>query len=187
MDHNFDTSWIDGEDVIEKEEMNHVNCYFVYINTENEVDDIHKEYYSLEVDDINDETNPKSTKISQNRLLGLIQKNKIANGLKYRLMDILQYQIPYDFTNISNSSYSNLLNVVTTVDEIKFEPSLCIFHEVNSVFFLFQEIPRYWNDTYQPAKPALKIMSDNDRIPKKKTKKVTFKDLDMRQTKKYKP
>ena len=175
---NFDTSWIDGEDVIEKEEMNHVNCYFVYINTDNEIDDVYKENYSLEVDGEN-------TKISQNRLLGLIQKNKVMNGLKYRLMDILQYQIPYDFTELTNSSYSNLLKVVTTADEIKFEPSLCIFHSFNSVFFLFQEIPKYWDDMDQPIKPALKIMSDSTHIPKKKTKKVTFKDLDMRHTKKY--
>ena len=107
------------------------------------------------------------------------------NGLKYRLMDILQYQIPYDFTNIANSSYNNLLKVVTTADEILFETSLCIFHGINSIFFLFQEIPRYWDEMDQPIKPALKIMSDNTHIPKKKTKKVTFKDLDMRHTKKY--
>lgn len=182
MDDDMDTSWIDAEEVIEKESMEKVMCFFVYIDNENQIKDIQKELCTLEVDTIQ---NSDSTKIPRNRLLGIIQKKKIFNGEKYRLMDILHFNVPYDFTNLVESSYQNMLKVVTTDDEIRFEPSLCIFHEINSIYFLFQELPKYWNDTDVPAKPALKIY-DTTSIPKKKTKRVSFKDLDLRHTKKYK-
>ena len=180
-DIGIDTSWMNEEEVIEKEEMDHVHCYFVYIDEDDQIEDIYKESCSLEKDG----EMSVNTKISQNRLLGLIQRNKARNGNRYRLMDILQYNVPYDFPDLHHSSYSNIMKVVTTKDEIMFEPSLCIFHEINSIFFIFQEIPKYWNDSEYPMKPALKIMDGHSSNIKKKTKKVTFKDLDLRHTKKY--
>lgn len=174
----IDTSWIDTEDVIEKESMNKVTCYYIYVNTTNEVNHIESEICSLEGTD--------STKISRSRLLGLIQRKKSRNGAKYRLFDIMQYNVPYDFTGLIENSYNNLMKSVITADEIEFEKSLCIFHEINCVFIIFQEIPRYWDEvTSGGLKPALKINTEGDHVPKKKTKRVSFKELDLRHTRKW--
>jgi hypothetical protein len=182
----MDTSWMedDQEDMNKKVDMKSVTCYFVYVNTNNIVDHVMSETCALDVDTIGDEF---ISKIPRNHLLGLIQTHKIWNNIKYRLMDILQYDIPYDFTGLLESSYSNIMKTVTTADEIMFKPSLSIFHKINSIFFVYQEIPKYWDD-YEgaPIKPALKISDES--ISKgnirKKTKRVSFKDLDLRHTKK---
>lgn len=181
----MDTSWMDSEDVLEKEDMKSVTCYFIYINSNNLIQHVLPESCSLDIDAVGNET---ISKIPRNRLIGLMQTHKTWNNSKYRLMDILQYDVPYDFTELIDSSYSSVMKTVTTADEITFKESLPIFHSINSIFFVFQEIPKYWDD-YDgvPMKPALKISDDstnNKNNIRKKTKRVSFKDLDLRHTKK---
>jgi hypothetical protein len=176
---DMDTSWMDAEDVIEREPMEKVGCFYVYMNTSNEVNHIEKEWCPL--DGTGAEGAP--TKISRSRLLGLIQRKKARNGAKYRLLDIMQCNIPHDFTGLIESSYNDVVRSVITEDEIMFDPSLCIFHDINAMFFFYQEIPKYWDDV-GGLKPALKISADGERVPKKKTKRVSFKELDLRHTKK---
>ena len=174
---DIDTSWMDTEDVLEKETMNSVTCFFVYIDVYNRISHVSTESCSLE-------TQGEIGCIPRNQLLRLIQTHKIWNENKYRLMDILQYNIPYDFTDLMESSYTNLIKNVTTSDEIHFEQSLCIFHPINTLYILFQEIPKYWDDTVS-LKPALKITDEKIGVNvRKKTKRVSFKDLDLRHTKK---
>ena len=172
---------MDSEDVLEKETMNSITCFFVYIDVNNQISHVSTETCSLEIDYAD-----SSAKVTKNQLLGLIHRHKTWNNSKYSLMDILQYNVPYDFTTLMETSYSNIIKTVTTADEIVFEPSLCIFHNINSIYFLYQEIPKYWDD-YQtsPLKPVLKITDGTVGVNvRKKTKRVSFKDLDMRHTKK---
>ena len=80
------------------------------------------------------------------------------------------------------SQEPSALRTVTTMDEILIPPSLCIFHETNCLYFIFQEV--YQDRDNQMTKPILKIMSDVlPRTQGKKTKKVAFKE-DIRHTKK---
>lgn len=177
-DQEMDTSWMDAEDVIDREPMEKVACFYVYMNTSNEVNHVEKEWCALDMG-----AGGATPKISQSRLLGLIQKKKTRNGAKYRLLDIMQCNVPYDFPGLIESSYDDVVRSVITEDEIRFDPSLCIFHDINAMFFFYQEVPRYWDDVGS-LKPALKIMAEGERVPKKKTKRVSFKELDLRHTKK---
>ena len=190
---SIDISWIDQEDeegVIEKEPMDQIQCYYIYISDENEYEEERKIKHVIKEPQVLEEcpNSPNSTeqrKISTGRLLQMIHSKKnplpTTRGTKYRLMEILLYNVDTESENIQNmiDIDKNMLKIVTISEEIIIPPSLCIFHEINSLYFLFQEVEI---DTYQP-KPILKILSDISKGAKK-TKKVAFKDQEFRHTKK---
>ena len=186
----IDISWIDQEDeegVIEKEPMDQIQCYYIYISEEDDDEEDENErkikHVTKEAQVLEECTNsPEQRKISTGRLLQMIHSKKnpqpTTPGIKYRLMEILLYNVESEMDNIQNID-TNSLKIVTISEEIIIQPSLCIFHEINSLYFLFQEVEI---DTYQP-KPILKILSDINKGGKK-TKKVAFKDQEFRHTKK---
>ena len=118
MDDDIDTSWIDAEDVIEKEMLENVTCFYIYLDVNKHVNHIEKITNPLAI------ASGDTTKITKTQLLGLIQSKKNRLGNKYRLLDILQYNIPYDFTDLIQSNYSNMMSNVTTDDEILFNYNL---------------------------------------------------------------
>ena len=185
----IDISWIDQEDeegVIEKEPMDQIQCYYIYISEDEYDESERKINYVMKESQVLEEcpNHPEQRKISTGRLLQMIHSKKnipqVTNkGTKYRLMEILLYNVEVESENIRNMVDTNMLKIVTISEEIRIPPSLCIFHEINSLYFLFQEVEI---DTYQP-KPILKILSDISKGAKK-TKKVAFKDQEFRHTKK---
>jgi hypothetical protein len=203
---SIDISWIDQEDeegVIEKEPMDQIQCYYIYISDENEYEEERKIKHVIKETHVLEEcpNHPEQRKISTGRLLQMIHskknipqvtntgkgtkneenlqpKNSNEFGTKYRLMEILLYNVESEIDNIPNID-KTAMKIVTISEEIIIPPSLCIFHEINRLYFLFQEVEI---DTYQP-KPILKILSDISKGAKK-TKKVAFKDQEFRHTKK---
>ena len=201
---SIDISWIDQEDeegVIEKEPMDQIQCYYIYISEDEYDESERKINYMMKESQVLEEcpNQPEQRKISTGRLLQMIHskknipqvtnkgkneetlqhKNSSEFGTKYRLMEILLYNVEVDSENIQNTVDTNMMKIVTISEEIRIPPSLCIFHEINSLYFLFQEVEI---DTYQP-KPILRILSDISKGAKK-TKKVAFKDQEIRHTKK---
>lgn len=187
----LDTSWANEEreeDMIDKEPMMDILCWLLYIDSEGNLRHVLKEKQILdEMDAAPNTTNLR--KMSRSRLLQFIHTKKVHAGVKYRMMDILLYHIDLEPNQLLNkrddgsSSYQmTTLKDVTLQDEIKIPPALCIFHDINCLYFLFKELPKYDDDDDEERlvpKPSLKIMSDCP-LPKgkrKKTKKVTFKDV----------
>ena len=183
----IDISWIDQEDeegVIEKESMDQIQCYYIYISEEDDDESERKIKHVIKEAQVLEEcpNSPEQRKISTGRLLQMIHSKKnppqTNPNTKYRLMEILLYNVESDVENLQNID-TNVLKIVTISEEIIIQPSLCIFHEINSLYFVFQEVEI---ETYQP-KPILKILSDINKGGKK-TKKVAFKDQEFRHTKK---
>jgi len=193
----MDTSWIDDEEIeesiLEKEPMNEIQCYYIYIGTDQHISNVTKKIQNLEI-----YTKTEDYRIiPRDQLLQMIHSNKIYQSKKHRLLEILLYNVDspssesllavgdeLSFTPLHPEKLEepSALITVTTMDEILIPPSLCIFHETNCLYFVFQEI--YYYTENQPTKPILKIMSDVlPRINSKKTKKVAFKE-DIRHTKK---
>jgi hypothetical protein len=257
----MDTSWIDDEEIeesiLEKEAMNEIQCYYVYVGIDQNIRNVTKKVQNLEIYPKQDDYRI----IPRDQLLQMIHSNKTYQSKKHRLLEILLYnvdspssesllavgdelsftplRIPNTHGNVTMPNSSGLcsnkatfrvsseevesplpntegdrrspeglgkgqnatelltskgalhpdkleepsaLRTVTTMDEILIPPSLCIFHETNCLYFIFQEI--YQDRDNQMTKPILKIMSDVlPRIHSKKTKKVAFKE-DIRHTKK---
>jgi hypothetical protein len=242
----MDTSWIDDEEIeesiLEKEPMNEIQCYYIYVGIDQNISNVIKKVQNLEIYQKTEDYRI----IPRDQLLQMIHSNKTYLSKKHRLLEILLYNVdspssdsllavgdelsftPLHISNsrgniiLPNSSGSkatlpngkgaeslcttnsegdrrsldefvpsnsmsvttepSALITVTTMDEILIPPSLCIFHETNCLYFIFQEI--YHDRDNQSTKPILKIMSDVlPRINSKKTKKVAFKE-DIRHTKK---
>jgi hypothetical protein len=173
IDDMIDISWVDEEtDVLEKEPMDKIQCIFIYVQEDQSI----KQTVKL-VQDLDNQTLP------QDKLLYLINKMKTysqeTKQSKYRIQDILLYNIDSLETqylkNIDQElTVKNPLKSVNTLTDIHIPKSLCIFHEINALYFIFQEIPVY---DQEPMKPIIKIHQDsNVKLNHKKTKKVTFKD-----------
>jgi len=193
----MDTSWIDDEDIeesiLEKEPMNEIQCYYVYVGIDQNISNVTKKVQNLEIYPKQDDYRI----IPRDQLLQMIHSNKIYQSKKHSLLEILLYNVDspssesllavgdeLSFTPLHPEKLEepSALRTVTTMDEILIPPSLCIFHETNCLYFVFQEIYQY-RDT-QMNKPILKIMSDIlPRTQGKKTKRVAFKE-DIRHTKK---
>ena len=202
----MDTSWIDDEDIeesiMEKEPMNEIQCYYVYVGMDQTIRNVTKKVQNLEIYTKTEDYRV----ISRDNLLQMIHSNKTYLSKQHRLLEILLYNVdspssesliavgeelsfskiihPRQTTNseVDDGEEPSALRTVTTMDEILIPPSLCIFHETNCLYFIFQEV--YQDRENHMTKPILKIMSDIlPRNNSKKTKRVAFKE-DIRHTKK---
>lgn len=156
----IDTSWIQEYDNLnkisthqERTFMDSINAYFVYINKNLYIDKILFEKVPL---DRNNDS--KFSYISKELLLKIIQNKKIKTPMsKYRLIDILSYvvnlepEIIQDFSNQNieneifedlgnNSEINKFLKVLSVIDDVQLDKSIFIFHNINCLYFIFQEI-----------------------------------------------
>lgn len=184
LDADLDTNWINEQTKLQniqqnyfKEPLEQIKQYNIFINKNLYIDNI-----KCELIDVKKQPNTNQTIITQEQLLKIIQKYKTNKStMNYKLKEILTYIVDIDTqqdireyvlseTTITNNpffkTYSNI------VDEIKIPESIFIFHDINSIYFIFQEretIPQ--NQVY---KSILKIdKRENDR---KTTKKVRIQD-----------
>jgi hypothetical protein len=135
--------------------------FFIYINSNLEI-----EYVSNDVETL---VNIPSTNINKERLLHIIQNKRHHNNKKYRLDDILSFQIHLEPENIqsfvSSTTPDTFLKSVPIFDNISCIPSIFIFHDIASLYFLFYEI-----DTSR--KSILKNSHNNNYNNHRITKKV---------------
>ena len=137
-----------------REPMDSVACYFFYINANSYIDKIVRETVDLSSDDGNIRT------IFSDVVLGLIQSKKRIGPVKYRLLDILIHNVdllPEHIQEYVGNCHGNdrtssqgFLKVLPIVGEVSFDPSIFIFHGLNAVYFMFQEI-----DTSDSVDPVM--------------------------------
>ena len=182
---NFDMSWIQKHERIldiqnnyKREMMNDIPIYFIYINSQSTIDKIICEKELV--------TNGLVTK---NRILQIVQQRKcISNNftVKYNLDSILHYNVNIEPEHIQKYVHSenytemskDFLKVFHVIDDIVIQPSIFIFHPINSIYFLFREESS--KDTKRATKSILKINvggnlggnDGTDLVKHKKTKKV---------------
>jgi hypothetical protein len=147
--------------------MENINIHSIFINTQNTIEKI-----SSDKIDIYDNTIPKE------KILKIIQDNKSMPGgvgggsTKYKLLDIIVYNIDLepqhiqDFVQNYDIDTERFLKIVPIVDDIRIAPSIFIFHSLNAIYIMFQEIEVVLNPV---IKPILKIGGE---AMKKHTKKV---------------
>jgi hypothetical protein len=135
-----DFSWIDKETKMGscdtnyiREPINSIKLFFIYINSNLEI-----EYVSNDIETLS------STNISKERLLHIIQNKRQHNNKKYRLDDILSFQIHLEPENIqsfvTSTTTNTFLKSVPIFNDISCIPSIFIFHDIASLYFLFYEI-----------------------------------------------
>jgi len=186
---DLDMSWINEHERIQniqknyyREPMEYVNTYFIYINQNQYIDKILCEKYDLEVVS-------NGSLLTKETLLKIIQNKKIKTlNTRYKLIDILQYHVELEPEHIQSYSKNGepdpssqkILKNISVFDEIVFSPSIFIFHGINCLYFIFQEIETINTKNRKSLKSILKNDSNSnsdsknqDREPSKKgTKKV---------------
>ena len=173
---DLDLSWIEEDTRLSKisqnyfrENMKYIYTYCIYINKGLNIDKIVSSVQELS--SICTVDSPEYG-LSKTVISDIIQANQIlSTGIKYNLLDILVYNVDLEPENIQGFSKmdslekftSRFLKTYSHGQDIIISPSIFIFHNLNSVYFIFQEV-----DTN--LQPALKT---SDRS-KKKTKRVSI-------------
>tara|TARA_Y100000022_G_C13221081_1_gene362432 strand:- start:193 stop:849 length:657 start_codon:yes stop_codon:yes gene_type:complete len=204
LDENFnnetlDTSWIEFENKIEnihehyvREPPQEIDIFCIYVNLDSSI-----EYVINEKEELSFIDKEKKTRgIHKERLLQLIQKKKMhyANrSKKCKLMDILFYNadiesvdLEQDYMNDSNEQdiYSSFFKVIPIFNEIVVQDSIFVFHDVNSIFFIFKEMESHntslksilkSNDTNTRAKSTKKVHIDVSRNKEFSNKSLKLK------------
>ena len=148
----MDTSWIknyedleSNYDIFYKENISNIKIYIFYINNKNVLQKIKKDNLLLEDNGI----------LKKEYIFSLIKKyevdsnNEINNKNKYKLFSLLKYNITLNPENIGNfidnsqSEEYNYLNPLTTIEDIKYKESISIFQDLNGLYLIFTELPKF--------------------------------------------
>jgi hypothetical protein len=182
---DLDLSWIEEDTRMSKinqnyfrENMKYIYTYCIYINKGLNIDKIVSSVQELSILGQDDLSIPSPTAIygiSQTTLSEFIQTNQILpTGIKYNLLDILVYNVDLEPENIQNFSKTDSLGEFTSRffktyqqgKDIIILPSIFIFHNMNSIYFIFQEVDN------ENTKLLTAIKSNENS--KKKTKRVSI-------------
>jgi hypothetical protein len=171
LDNDLDISWIDEHNKLHnidknycREPMESIDLYSIFIDSQNAIEKISSDKIDI-----------VSNRIPKEKILKIIQHNKsMGDGsVKYKLLDIMVYNVDLepqniqDFVQNDNLDTRRFFKIYPIVDDIVVMPSIFIFHSLNAIYFVFQEIEMVLNPV---IKPILKI-GGRDNI-KKHTKKV---------------
>ena len=178
----LDTSWMMDEEQFtnleqldDKTPMNEIQAKILYISSENKLINTETEICSLQYEN-------EYSIFPRDSFVLLIQKKKNREkDKKYRLSELLLYNVEIEPVNLQNYSKTTpqtndntYLKIISTMNEIRIPSSIRLFHPINTLYFIFQEI----NVSSPPnTKPILKIQGTTTGIIRRKTKKVEFNDI----------
>lgn len=175
----LDTSWMMDEEQFtnleqldDKTPMNEIQAKILYISSENKLINTETEICSLQYEN-------EYSIFPRDSFLLFIQSKK--KDKKYRLSELLLYNVEIEPVNLQNYSKTTpqtndntYLKIISTMNEIRIPSSILIFHPINTLYFIFQEI----NVSSPPnTKPILKIQGTTTGIIRRKTKKVELNDI----------
>jgi len=193
LDYEFaelDTTWINEFEALEKdynsyykEDLTFICINYVYVNNKNEIINISKEKYLFK----------KPGLLSRDELVGIIKHNTMHNSVKYSLLSLLKYNIDFEpihlktFLRTKDKNIgTNYLQSVTNIDNIFFEKSISLFHDINNLFIIFIDksaLPSNNLSNYMSlVKPRqmtkrIYIHQHNLLNSQKRTKRNLFKDM----------
>jgi hypothetical protein len=159
---DLDTSWIENEEFRNsyvREPMKDLVVFFVYIDKCFSIEKIIKE--NIEIDDCS---------LSKEKLLHLIQTKRHrpdgSIGKKYKLLDLMEFHVPLEPDELEGfvreDCVGRFFKPLPIFQTINVDPSIFIFHGLNSLFFFFKEIEN-------PVKSILKTGENvvSGRVTKK--------------------
>lgn len=138
----LDISWLKEQERLEKvnnnyekEPMENIELYFIFINQNSFIEKITNERLDLDC---------KTGIISKADLHSIIEKKQSST---WTLDDVMLFHVNLEPQNIHSYSKSDdisngFVQVLKTVDnDIHIPPSIFIFHRINSIFFTFKQKP----------------------------------------------
>ena len=145
-----------------KEKMNSIYIHSIFINHLKDIDKIINSEVLL-----TQYNQSENTYIPKDFLLQTIQNNKQHLKTQYKLLDIASFFVtlePEDIQSYSKttdlSSAPNFFKFHPSVDDIIVPPSIFIFHSINSIFLIYQEVIQ--NTHNHTMKSILKTTSNKN-------------------------
>ena len=178
---DLDTVWIEEFNKTEEEYKNYycedltfIKVYYVYINVSNEINMIKQEKILLKIPNI----------LVREELLHIIKQNSFINNEKYSLFGILKYNINIEPINLKYLlKYKNTQNVnspfltsIKNIDNIKFDKSISMFHDINELYIIFHQliyIPKNIKNKYNYTKKIYIYSNTNKRTKRKLYKEIS--------------
>lgn len=187
LDYEFeelDSSWINEFEALDKdynsyykENISFICVNYIYINRENEIVNISKEKCLFK----------KPGTLSKEELIGLIKHNTMHNSIKYSLLSLLKYNIDFEPVQLKTFLRSkdrnigaNYLNSITNIDNIVFEKSISLFHDINNLFIVFidKSSETHNNNLMIKNRQTTKKIYINSYInSRRRTKRNLFKEI----------
>jgi hypothetical protein len=145
LEEDQDFSWIVQQERLQnlqnnfiREPMDRIPIKYIYINQNNYIDKIICETIPLEQGGL---THGEILRISESK------KVKTANS-RYKLKDILLFHVGLEPEHIQayakNDDFiafsSGFMKVLSIVDKVSIPESVFIFHDINTLYFIFQEV-----------------------------------------------
>ena len=149
----LDTNWIYEFEKMDKdyetfylEDLRYVNLTILYINSSNEIAKMKEERFFMK----------KPNVISREEILGILKSNNNQNKKTFHMMTILKYNIDLEPLEVRKFllekekekekekenrkiEASQYLSVIKNVDEIHWNRSISMFHNINTLYIIFYE------------------------------------------------
>jgi len=124
-----------------KEKPTSINLYFLYVNNQNVVEFFKNDKYLLNQEHIAKSDNAI---LQKDVLLSIIKNNISLNGRNYKLISLLKFNLdvePEDIINMTldKQTGSEYLSSEKEIKDIVFYDTICIFQDINSLFFVYQD------------------------------------------------
>ena len=127
--------------IFDREIMQSITAKFIYINTHDYIDKITYTEIPLVIDN-------SFSMIPKENLIKIIEDNKLkTENSTYKLSDVLccNFDIMPSHIQTFSSSDENVidkkkyLKSISSIDNVIIQPSTFIFHDINSIYVIFQE------------------------------------------------
>jgi len=118
-----------------KEEISSIRLFFLYVNSSNTLESIKSDSLILEKEGI----------VTKEQLVSLIKRNQHNNTVKYRLLSLMKFNVdiePSDVLTFIEGPDGDNNNFTTSekyLEDIKFQDTICMLQDLNSLFFVFHE------------------------------------------------
>jgi hypothetical protein len=178
-DNKLDDDWINKFEETDKlyqdfykDNLYYTNVNIVYINKNSDIEKIKQEMFLMSCPNI----------ISKEEVIGILKRYSTDNDILYSLLTILKYNITLEADEVKhfllNKDTTNYLTIIKNIDDIKFEKSISMLHDLNELYFLFceksNETKKNNNNNNITKKALHKIFGNNKKH--KKTIKKQYKD-----------
>ena len=139
LDDELDDSWIEAIEEEErlynsfyKEENDTVEIVYIYINIENKIYYVKKEYIMLD-----------NKVLDKTKLIFLLKKHKQYNKKNHKLISILQYNIDLSPEELGlylkNDDNFSFLTIKSKLSHLKWDDTINLFKDLNSLHIIFYE------------------------------------------------
>lgn len=115
----------------DKEDVYFIKFFYIYINAKNEIEKVTEDVFEL-----ND-----ANKISTTELCAIIERNKLHNGIKYNLLELLKYNAVAEPEDVVAGTYMppDLVTISNIVNDIHFSPTIMFFQSLNCIYVMLKE------------------------------------------------